>query len=243
MDKPRKIFVAIPSQADAVKINTMLCVMDAMVDALTKGWAFEVHGYAGITPISSARNYAMAEFLASDCDDLVYLDDDLAWEKGALLRLLSHPVDFVVGVYPYRVDPVSFPIRWPTEGGEIWSDPETHLIEIAGCGFGFARMTRTVVEQMVAAYSNLSYPEKGCPNDKAWLLFQLDVVIDGIKYSEDMIFAKRWREIGGKVWCDPEILFIHIGNKGFPGHFGNFLRQQAKCTWTPPTSWKMQSAA
>lgn len=225
LDKPRKIFIAIPSQADAVKINTMLCVLDGMCDALIKGWAFEVHGYAGINPISNCRNYAFAQFLASDCDDLVFIDDDLAWERGALVRLLEHPVDFVLGAYPYRADPLGFPVRW-CERPELWADPNTGLLEIEGAGFGFARITRSCAEQMVKAYAALAYMERGAPDDTAWMLFQLNVQANGIYYSEDMIFAKRWRDIGGQVWCDPEISFMHIGNKGFVGRLGDWLRDQ-----------------
>lgn len=226
-DKVRKVFVAIPSDLDSVKINTMLCVMDALVDCLCENIALEVHGYAGIRPISSCRNFALAEFLASDCDDLVFVDDDLAWERGAFLKLLKHPVDFVCGAYPYRSDKGGFPVRW-CNTPDIVADPETGLVEIQGTGFGFARITRNCAQRMVEAYEHLSYPEKGAPNDKAWLVFQLDVVEDGIKFSEDMIFGKRWRDIGGKVWLDPEIWFMHIGNKGFTGRLGDHLRARLK---------------
>lgn len=219
----RKIFVAIPSRTDKMPIATMLCIQDAMLDALIRGWAFDIRGFPGIEPISNCRNYIVAQFLASDCDDLLFIDDDLQWQKGAVNRLLDHEVDFVIGVYPYRADPVGFPVRILRQRIEI--DPVTGLLEVNGGGFGFARVTRRCVEKMVRSYPELAYPEKGCPNDTAHMLFQLNVLVDGVQFSEDMMFAKRWQDIGGKMWCDPEITFVHMGMKGFVGHYGDWLRK------------------
>lgn len=221
---PKRIFIAIPSRTDSVKVQTMMCIQDASVDAKIRDWYFEIHGYAGIEPISDCRNYILAEFLASGCDELVFWDDDIACERGALMRLLDHPVDFVIGVYRHRVDPESYPVR--VLGERVESDPDTGLIEINGGGFGFARITRRCAEMMVKAYASLAYKLQGAPNDKAWMLFQLNVMGPDGQLSEDMIFAKRWNDIGGKMWADPEITFVHIGNKGFVGHYGDYLRRK-----------------
>lgn len=227
---PRRIFIAIPSRTDAVKVQTMMCIQDASVDAKIRDWYFEIHGYAGIEPISDCRNYILAEFLASGCDELMFWDDDVVPERGALMRLLDHPVDFVIGVYRHRADPESYPVRVLRE--RIESDPLTGLIEVNGGGFGFARLTRRCVEMMVKAYEHLAYPLRGAPNGKAWMLFQLNLLTESDNWreraqlSEDMIFAKRWNDIGGKMWADPEITLVHIGNKGFAGHYGDFLRRK-----------------
>jgi hypothetical protein len=220
----RKIFVAIPSASDAVRVATMTAILDAMVDALVEGWAFSIKGYAGINPIASARNVALAEFLASDCEDLVFVDDDVAWESGALTRLLRYPVDFVMGAYPYRNDSGDFPVRWGgPPGRELWADKKTGLLEIDGAGFGFARLSRACVEQMVKAYASLEYDERAAPNGVAWCLFSHEIR-GRVNWSEDMNFCRRWRDIGGKVWVDPEILFHHIGNQAFSGRLGDWLR-------------------
>lgn len=226
---PKRIFIAIPSRTDAVKVQTMMAIQDASVDAKIRDWYFEIHGYAGIEPISDCRNHILAEFLASGCDELFWWDDDVVPERGAMMRVLDHPVDFVIGVYPFRGDPEGYPVRVIGERS-IKSDPDTGLIEVNGGGFGFARMTRQCVERMVSAYEHLAYRLPGAPNHKAWMLFQLNALTESDRWqeraqlSEDMIFAKRWNDIGGKMWADPEITFVHIGNKGFVGHYGDYLR-------------------
>lgn len=239
--KPKKVFVAIPSQGDTPKMHTMLALVDGLVDGLIEGIALEIHGYAGVTPISSARNLALAEFKASDCEEIVYIDDDLAWEKGALVKLIKHPVDLVLGAYRGRVDPEVYPVRHLLPAREIWADPKTGLIEIEGAGFGFAKVSRRCVEEMVSAYSPaLEVDRSDAPNGLAWHLFAFELR-NRQEWSEDMTFARRWRDIGGNVWLDPEITFMHIGNKGFVGKYGDWLR--SKIVAPPQFSRPVQSAA
>ena len=43
-------------------------------------------------------------------------------------------------------------------------------------------------------------------------------------WGEDFWFAQRWREMGGKVWVDPEISFTHRGSKAWAARFGDSVR-------------------
>lgn len=225
-DTPRRVFIAIPSDLDAVKVNTMVCILDGVLEAFAANILCCIKGYAGIRPISNCRNFALAEFLASECDELVFLDDDIVWEKGAFLKLLSYPVDLVMGIYPYRADPLGFPVRFDASKPTLTGDPATGLLAIEGAGFGFVRMTRACAQKMWDAHAHLAYPEKGAPGGNARMLFQLNVMEDGVLWSEDMLFCRRWRKLGGQVWLDPDITFVHIGNKGFAGNLGQFLKQR-----------------
>jgi hypothetical protein len=48
--------------------------------------------------------------------------------------------------------------------------------------------------------------------------------VEGVEISEDYRFCDRWRAIGGRVWCDPEMKVDHHGIAVFKGHFGQFMR-------------------
>lgn len=217
----RKIFLAIPTRDGSVHLDTTRCLLDAHIDALIRGWALDIHD--SITnPISSARNLLLAEFLASDCDDLVWIDWDIAWGKGQLMELIDYPVDFVGAVPPHRNDTGTFPVRWDSSDTHIRTDPATGLIKIEGMPMAFVRIKRCAVEEMVAAYPHLEYHHPGAPNDSAWRLFSFDLIGRG-EWSEDMMFCRRFREIGGEVWCDPTIQFSHIGPKRFVGSIHEYL--------------------
>jgi hypothetical protein len=163
--------------------------------------------------------------LASDCDDLLFVDDDVAWQDGAMVKLLKHPVDVVAGAYPRRFPETSFPIRWVEEGAELWADPETGLLEVEGIAAGFMRLTRKACEQLVEAHKDDWYEQFGAPEGKAWPLF--DFVREGRTFfSEDYTFCRKWRSLGGKVWVDPEVTFMHMGEAAFVGNLGDWLRSR-----------------
>jgi hypothetical protein len=220
----RKIFLAIPARDGSVKIDTMMCILDGFVDALIEGWAFDVHPSMA-NPISAARNLLLAQFAASDCDEIVYLDWDIGWPAKQLIELLKYDVDFVGAVPPHRSDAGGFPVRWDSTASHIAPDPKTGLIKIEGMPMAFARITRRAVEAMIKAYSHLEYDHPGAPNNVAWRLFSFDLIGRG-EWSEDMMFCRRFREIGGEVWIDPTISFSHIGPKRFVGSVHDHLTAQ-----------------
>jgi hypothetical protein len=44
--------------------------------------------------------------------------------------------------------------------------------------------------------------------------------------GEDYAFCRRWTDMGGKVWVNPEIKMGHVGYKTFQGHLGDWLRSR-----------------
>lgn len=43
-------------------------------------------------------------------------------------------------------------------------------------------------------------------------------------WGEDFWFTERWRQMGGKIWVDPEIAFTHRGSKAWGATFGDSVR-------------------
>jgi hypothetical protein len=200
--------IGIPSYSWVVSIGTMRSLLADLLALTARGDGFMLHDEAGNTEISLAREEIVKRFLASDCTDLVFVDDDVCWEKGALLSLLDRPVDLVAGIYPKRKEPLEWPVGWLPES-------ELHavdgLLEVAAVPTGFLRLSRYCLERMNAEYG--------------------DTIFDNIRTSqgrasEDISFCARWREIGGKVWIDPEIAMGHVGYKAFNGTIGEWLRSR-----------------
>jgi hypothetical protein len=152
----------------------------------------------------------------------VFIDSDVCWEAGALLRLVDHPVDMVAGIYPQRRDPINYCVKW-LDKAELQA--ENGLLEVGGVPAGFMKVTRSQLEKMIAQYPDSEFFVEAAPNHKCWALFA-DYRIGKHKMGEDYAFCKRWTEMGGKVWIDPEIHMGHVGYKTFNGHLGNFLRNR-----------------
>ncbi len=217
-----KAMIAIPAYTGQIHLGTMRSLMTDILQLQHRGDAFTVHDECGNALIADARAVIVAEFLASDCDKLVFVDADVCWEAGALVRLLDRQEDFVAGIYPQRKDPINYCVKWLDK-------PELHavngLLEVAGVPAGFMCLSRGMLQKMVEQYPDSEFYCETAPDKKAWALFA-DYRIGKHKMGEDYAFCKRWTDMGGKVWIDPEIKMGHVGYKTFQGHIGDWLKSR-----------------
>jgi hypothetical protein len=207
-----------------VPIEAHHCYVDLSNGIVSTGgtatWAVVQHN----PYIQHVRNRLVAEFLKTDCTDLLFIDDDISWEAGAAARLLSHDCDVVGGVYPMRADKLEFPCC-PVDDPPI---PDANgLIEVEYLPTGFMRIKRHVIEKMVERYKHLAYNEgntTGC-----YALFWLDLVPDPQDHGklklmgEDVSFCRKWIDIGGKCHADTLLAFRHHGMKQWHARFAEHI--------------------
>lgn len=220
-----KVLIAIPAMDGTIHMGTMRALLAELLGLIQAGWLFDIYEVVGCSLMEDARNLCVSRMLGSDFTDLMFIDSDVCWEPGAMIKLLMHPVDIVGAVYRHRRDPVTWPVKWLEERDELWADPATGLLEVEGAPTGFLRITRAAAEKMVASAE--WYHDAQAPDGKSWMLFDRIRDANHQKWGEDFSFCKRWREMGGQVWIDPEIEMGHIGNKTFTGTIGNWLRNRA----------------
>lgn len=225
----KHVYIFMPTYTGTPRIETLFALMDLHKGLTEKGWHATWKFTVGDSIIPRSRNMAVADFLSRpECTDLVMLDDDLEWEPGAVMRLLSHPCDVVGGTYPKRQEDIEFPIK--RLKGAV-PDPQTGLLEVKALPTGFLRMTRHALETMTKARPDLAYQEKLVRTGKAWCLFWFDLLPDeddpGAElrtlWGEDYTFCRRWRELGGKVYCDTLLTFRHFGKKGYEGCYADTI--------------------
>ena len=214
-----KVLVAIPAYDRKVCVQTAGALLDEQALASLSGVALDIRFIPGTSLITHARNQGVNDFLASDANRLVFVDSDVAWEPGALVRIASHPVDFVGGAYRYKDQVERYPVRW-LERAELWSDPETGLIEVASLPAGFLSLSRAVFERLQSAHPEREYAFGGhlfraffhCPPG----------------HGEDSSFCDDWRALGGSVWLDPLLTLTHVdGAQTYTGCIGAWLRRNA----------------
>ena len=221
----RKPYIAMPTR-DRPTAETQFCLLEMCRSFDRARMPHKIRYTLGDSMLPKTRNYFVADFLASDCTDLIMLDDDVWWEDGAILRLLSHPCDVVGGVYPKRQEPLEYPVR-RLDGAVL--DPVSGLLEVKYLPGGFLRMTRECLEAMTKHYEHLAYHDPDCPNATATALFWFELRVDEDKHKrlapwgEDFEFCWKWREMGGKVWLDSLLRFYHIGRKRYEGCYADDL--------------------
>jgi hypothetical protein len=217
-----RVMVAIPAYTGQIHLGTMRSLFNDLLQLQARGDDWELHDECGNALIADARALIVAQFLASSCDALVFIDSDVCWESGALLKLLDAPVDMVAGIYPQRKDPINYCVKWIDKPDLI---AENGLLQVAGVPAGFMKLSRKQLERMVEQYPDTEFYVENAKDNKAWALF-CDYRIGKHKMGEDYSFCRRWIDIGGKVWIDPEIKMGHTGYKTFNGHIGNWLRSR-----------------
>lgn len=219
------VMIAIPAYTGTVHVGTMHSLIDDLIQLVSRGDRFTIVDDIANAMIADCRGVIATNFHHSDCDQLIFVDSDVCWERGALLKLIDHPVDLVAGIYPKRCDPLGWTVRY-LDRPELWADPATGLLEVEAVPTGFMKISKACIAKMIEAYPE-TWHHSVAVNKEFWPLFE--PFYDREKrhrFGEDYSFCLKWRAIGGQVWIDPEIEMGHIGNKVFEGHLGKWLKSR-----------------
>lgn len=175
--------------------------------------------------LTTGRDELVDAFLKSECDKLFFLDSDITWEPGAIVRLAHKPQDFVTGCTRYKKDLEGYPILFledPILTDEHFLMDKHGLMEIKMIGTAFMCLSRKVFEDIARAHPERTYEAYG---GKMFQNF-FQMPFEGRElYGEDSWFCKTWRDVGGKIWLCPELEITHWKfDQPYVGHIGKWLR-------------------
>lgn len=218
-----KIFVAMPVYDGKLPLETASSMLQEQLLAGQNGHELVFCFLPSCSVPAAGRNQLVQEFLRSDCDRMVFLDSDISFLTGSLLKIAALPAEVVGACYRFKEDGERYPISWLPDVQELWAN-ENGLIEVAALPTGFLAISRSVFEKFMAKFPERQTTHHGRPQ---FCFFQM-LFKDGHEYSEDTYFCKEWREMGGKVFLDPEIRLIHWGAKYVPydSHIGKWLKDR-----------------
>jgi glycosyltransferase involved in cell wall biosynthesis len=188
----------------------------------------------GDSYVDRAKNTIMAEFLDSDCTDLIMIDSDEQWHPTAISRLLEHPEEVVAGAYPFKNNWGQFagtPMVVEVDGQPQYANYRalsdgSCLLEAYMISGGFMRIKRSAIVAFAKAYPESIYTDQFAwppkPQRIYTAFFQCDIH-EYQRYGEDAYFCRKLREAGVKLWIDPNITIIHYGIQGYPGNYHEHL--------------------
>lgn len=216
-----KVMVGIPTYDNKLQVDVLGCLLTEQAVALRAGVELNFNFLSSCTNLAMGRNQIVKEFLASDNDKLVFLDADVSFEPGAMIRLALHDEEIVGGCYRLKKDVEEYPMCF-LDRDEIWAN-EKGLIEVAMLPTGFLCIDRKAFEKFRDAYPGREY---GKPDDRRYCFFQIPYS-GGELYTEDCYFCREWIAMGGKIYLDPEMELTHWQfNIPYKGHIGNWLRSR-----------------
>lgn len=220
-----RVFIAMPTGSGFLQCPAMQSLMQTQIVLSREGIAYEIMMEAGNCHVDDTRNSAVREFMKSDCTDLFFIDADVSFDPESVVKLLRYDRDLVAGVYPKKQDDEDFPVS-VAAGVELQADADG-LVEVEGAPTGFMRIRRNVLEAMCEANKHRRYKGQGDgPDDPPYTILFERIYEAGRRFSGDYAFCRKWRQMGGKVFVDPELPFTHEGLKEWAGVLGDFWRKK-----------------
>ena len=214
-----KLFVGVPAGDRRITCETARALLNEQSAAALLGIELQISFAPDSSLVTTARDQLANDFLASEADRLVFVDNDVSWPVGTLIKLAAHKVDLVGGAYRKKCDEINWPVGW-LDRPELWADPQTGLIEVASLPGGFLSVSRSVFQMMREAHPERRYSHDG----HAFHAFFCCPYGGG----EDGEFCSDWRRLGGQVWLDPDLtLTHHDGGRQYPGCIGGWLKARA----------------
>jgi len=217
-----KILVAIPVYDGKLQVQTVKCLLEEQFIATANGDELIVRFLPSCSHAAMGRNQLAQDFMESDCDRLVFLDADVTFEAGDLVKIAHFKEDFVGGAYRFKLSSESYPVGWNLDNKDLVAT-ESGLLDVWSLPAGFMSLSRKVFEKLKEKYPEREYEHFG---KKAHCYFQM-AFLDGNLYGEDSLFCKEWRDLGEKVYLYPELKLTHWDfNRPYEGQIGNWLRNR-----------------
>ena len=229
----RKLMMAIPCYDGKVNIKTAFAIAQLVPRLDKMGVQITLVHLSGCSIITKARNKLVANFMDSECTDLLFVDADVVINVDAVTRLLalSTDRDIVAGTYPRRATDAKFFLDFHLDENNQLEFDENGLMRVESVATGFMLIRRHVLENLIADHPEWEYKGDG-DGDVEYAVFDF-AIVDGNYIGEDYLFCRRAREAGFKVYLDPMISLPHIGTQEFTRDFHQdalqpLLREHAK---------------
>ncbi len=219
----KKVAICVPSLHGPTK-PFVDAVEASLAPVLAAGWESVAVEERGNPYISKARAEMLRKALDAGADVIVFIDYDVSWGHGDLLKLIETEGDVVAGLYRFKKDEEHYmgtldcdPAGFPTVRA---SDGALRGILVPA---GFLKVTPTAIDRLMGAHPDLCFGPRYRP------LFDLfnHGAHEGLWWGEDYAFCRRWRALGGDIWIVPDLdLTHHAPGKAYPGNYHEFLLRQ-----------------
>lgn len=188
--------------------------------------------------VNRARNAAVAHFLSTDCTHLLFIDSDIEFSPGDVIKLIQSKERVVGGAYaqkwlnfdkvkdifkrdPIPEKPLSLCTNHSIHFNLVSSETNLDKIEVDYLTTGFMLIERYVFTELIKHYPNRKYKNDvdgymSAHKDLFYNFFCVEINEDTNRFeSEDYGFCRLWKNIGGHIYVIPDITLTHYGWFGY----------------------------
>lgn len=250
--RQQNIFIATPCYGGVVTDQYFLSIFKLSQVLMRYGVNFRITTLRNESLITRARNILTAMFLEDDsCTHLMFIDADIEFEPDSVIRMLAMDKDVIAAAYPKKTVDWKSVERAAAQGqanlNEFAADYAINLkfqddskrvrthagaVEVLDASTGFFLVKKQVIKQMIEAHPELHYKNDSAidPKFNPYCYALWDTMIDPTdrRYlSEDYTFCRRWQNLGGEIWVDPNTKLNHVGSYTFEGNLSRILTKGA----------------
>lgn len=214
-----RLHFCIPCYGGQINEGCFISMLKYMATAQRLSLNFTIDTMVNESLITRGRNSLVAKMLYFEpkSTHLMFIDADIGFEPEEIFKLILADKDVAGGLYPKKALPISYVVNKVPD-----SVKEGNLVEVLNLGTGFMLIKREVLEKMINAHPELHYQDNIGLDPKydpfKYALFDTLIDPETREYlSEDYLFCKRWRDMGGKIWADLSITLTHMGYHSFRG--------------------------
>lgn len=221
---PKRVFVAVPTYSGSVGAAFLMSFFEASQILHAAGIAVDLCVETGNCHVDDARNALVREFIKTDCDSLIFIDEDVGFRGEDLLKLANAKFDLVAGVYPCKQMEEEYPVL-TKPGTKLFADADG-WVEVIGAPTGFMKISRSAINKMVEKFGQRSFVGRGQdPDEEPHRILFERTYSNGKRYSGDYAFCQKWLAIGGKIYVDPLMHFTHSGSFTWSGTLGDHWKR------------------
>lgn len=214
-----RLHFCIPCYGGQINEGCFISMLKYMATAQRLGLNFTIDTMVNESLVTRARNSLVAKMLYFEpkSTHLMFVDADIGFEPEEIFKLILSDKDVVGGLYPKKALPISYVVNKVPNAKK-----QGNLVEVMNLGTGFMLVKREVLEKMIETHpewhyqDNIGLDPKYAPFKYALFDTEIDPETKEL-LSEDYLFCKRWREMGGHIWADLSITLTHMGYHSFRG--------------------------
>lgn len=164
-----------------------------------------------------ARNELFNAAYEESFDSMVFIDSDEQWNPETLFDILNSPKDVVAAPVVNKQDDKEVFNVLMHKNYEI--DETDGYVVADRVGTGFLKMSKKVIVDLYESNMEVFFRGKNLKNICEY------TIDNGSFVSEDYTLSRKIKELGYKIWINPNDTISHVGSKVYTGNFYNEITQ------------------
>lgn len=211
------LHIGMPCYGGMVSEPTMTSLLRFVLMSSKLGMHWSLDTMVNESLIPRGRNNLMAKMMTNDkATHFMFIDADIRFQPESIFQMLACEKEVIAGLYPKKSIPSNYVINLLPQT-KIQGD----IFTVDTAGTGFLIYKREVYEKLIKAHPDTKYVDDVGLGKQfepyMYAIFDCKIDEKGHYLSEDWLFCRRWRALGGEIWAHSKVLLNHVGHYEYQG--------------------------